>query len=89
MRSQPELEVLRSVVVPNAVAVVDVLVAHEVASELLLHHEDVLKHLGMSGTGARMFRGVAHDVARLVTGAPSPPVPVGGAGDRLARLART
>ncbi len=75
LRSRPEFQVLRPVVVPNAVAMVHRLARLEIAPELRLDHEDVLEDLGRR-SGARMIRSAKHHVTSPMNGSPTLPIAV-------------
>jgi hypothetical protein len=83
----PQLQVFQPVVVPHAVAMVNGFIRQEVATQHLLHHEDVLEDiLALSGPG--VTRCPEHDIARLVAGASASPVAIRGAGHTTAGSTR-
>ena len=92
--SYPQLQVLGAVVVSDAVAVMHVLARQEIASQHLLHDQDVLEHV-TPVAGPRVLGCPDHRVSVLVAGPPAPPVVVGrpalgvagGTGGRLVLLA--
>ena len=76
LRSYPELEILRSIVILPAVEVMDRLVRQEIATDLLLHHEDVFEHVRALRSSSWVARNAAHHVAPLVNGHAATPVAV-------------
>src|SRR5512132_834831 len=92
--ANPKLEVLGAVVVLDAVEVVDRFVSQEMASELLLHHEDVFEDVGAIWASPRMVGDPQQDVAGPMRGSSALPRAVvattvtstGGARPRLPLL---
>jgi hypothetical protein len=82
LRARPELEVLRAVVVTDAIDVVDGLPLHEVSPEDLFDNDNVLEHV--SKAGARVVRNPHERIAPLVASPASPPVAVGWPGNGAA-----
>ena len=76
LRTNPELEVLGSVVIAYAVAVMNCLAWKQIATQRPLKNENVLEHVAVL-PGARMRPQEHHEVASLVTGPASTPIPVG------------
>jgi hypothetical protein len=75
LRPCPQLQVLRAVVVSDAVDVVDRLSIHQEPAEEFFGHDDVLEHIALAGT--RMIRDAHERVAGLVPCAASLPVAIG------------
>jgi hypothetical protein len=67
----PQLEVLRSVVVPNAVSVVDSLVWQQIAPKGSFHDKDVLKHVRETWLRPRVIFGTGPDIAMAPRDGPS------------------
>lgn len=66
---RPQLQVLRAIVVLDSVQVMYVLAGQEVASDLVLHHEDVLEDVSPSSGICPGVIGLPdHDVALVVAG---------------------
>ena len=92
--SYPQLQVLGAVVVSDAIAVMYVLARQEIASQHLLHDQDVLEDIAPVA-GPRVLGCPDQRVSVLVPGSPAPPVVVGrpalgvagGTGGRLILLA--
>jgi hypothetical protein len=72
----PLFEVLGSIVVSNAVSMVNRFTIEQMSAKKLLHHENVLEDIWPT-CGTRMARRADHDVPRLVPGPAAFPVPVG------------
>ena len=62
---RPELELLRTIVVPHAVSMVNGLSVEQVLAEQVLRHEPVLEQLRPTG-GSRMTRCAYHQIASFV-----------------------
>ncbi len=69
LRLDPQLEPVESIVVANTVFVMNGLIWEEVASKVLLHHEDVLEHVAV-GVGGRVVRAADEHIA-LIADVPS------------------
>jgi hypothetical protein len=65
LRTRPQLKVLGSIVVANAVSMMNRFTIEQVPAKELLRHENVLKHIWMLAC-PRMIRNAQHDAAGLV-----------------------
>src|SRR5581483_3740105 len=84
LRSHPQLEIDRSVVVLDAVEMVHGLLRPQVTAEHPLHHDDVFEHVRTAWVRPWMSRNAAHHVPRLVKRFAAAPVAVRFANGRLA-----
>jgi hypothetical protein len=89
MWSNPELQVLRAVVIANSVEMVNPFTSGEVPPEHCLHHQDVLKYVSTRPGGPWVIRHAPHHVSSLVFSPSALPVAVGLATLRSARPTRS
>ena len=95
LRAGPEFQVLRPVVVPDAIQVMNVLSGQEIAAQQLFHDQNVLEDIPRF-IRARMARRQNHHVPAAVPRAAAPPVTIrrplfgttGGTGGGVLLLAR-
>jgi len=72
LRTNPYLEVLGPVVVPDSIAMMDALIRKQGPPEEFLHDEDMFENVA-GGASPWMLRETDHEVARLMPSASSPP----------------
>ena len=75
LRGGPELEVLRTIVVADAVSMVNRLTVEQMPAKQVLCHENVFEDIRPTG-GSRMTGCTHHDVASLVASSATFPISV-------------
>ena len=75
LRVRPELEVLRTIVIPHAVSMVDGFTVEQIPTKQVLCHEYVLEHIRPTG-GSRMTRCAHHEIASFVPSSSTLPISV-------------
>jgi hypothetical protein len=75
LRVRPKLEVLRTIVIPHAVSMVNGFAVEQIPAKQVLCHEYVLEHIRPTG-GSRMIRCADHEIASFVPSSATLPVSV-------------